>query len=263
MPLAPLRGTSYFERVANKSLHRSWLGFRFVSVVSFVHVSWFVNVHSRWAASPVNSVVRRLKSTHSMNDQREQSDEETVTFVVDTLDARIHELAAKPIELSPGPQKRLLRASAELDDYSREFYELMISWYPDWRARAMVLTGDDSDEALFVEVPAPSNDEINLWLSTQDGQITVGFGKYYHTHFVTYPPSNDATVFTRALQFVTDFLNEKMVLAVAMSGAQPGVSWTVQTGGEITYPDLHGTQLRHDRIGVFSWQSTHDREIAV
>ena len=39
-----------------------------------------------------------------MNDERKQPDPETTIFVVDTLDARIHELASKPIELSR-PQK--------------------------------------------------------------------------------------------------------------------------------------------------------------
>ena len=197
-----------------------------------------------------------------MNGQRQQPDAETDPFVVDTLDARVRELAAKPVELPPGPEKRPLRTAAELDPYSREFYELTIRSYPDWTDHAMVLTGDDSDGALFVEVPAPSAAEINLWLSTQDGQITVGFGKYYHAHFATYPPATDAVVFASALHFATDFLNEQLVLAVAMFGTRPGVSWTVPTGGDVKYPDLHRTHLSFDRICVFSWHSTHDREIA-
>lgn len=195
-----------------------------------------------------------------MDDQSKPPDNRTGWFVIDTLDARIPEFAAVSL---PRPQKRLLRDSAELDNYSREFYELTMDLHPDWRVHAMLLMGDDSKGALFVEVPAPSNDEINLWLSTQDGQITVGFGEYYHTHFATYPPNKDAVVFARALQFVTDFLTEQMVLAVALSGTRTGASWTVRAEDELRFTELHGTLLSHDRIRLLSWHSTHDREIAV
>ena len=151
---------------------------------------------------------------------------------------------------------------AELDDYSRSFYELLIRRYPHWRTYARVLTCDDCRGSLFVEIPAPPTGQVDLWLRAQDGHVTNGVDRYCHGHFVAYPPVDNATVFSAALQFLTGFLSEQLVLAVAFSGTQPGSSWILQSDGDVRCPELPAASMRHDRLCVFSWHSTHDRIIS-
>ncbi|WP_027483484.1 hypothetical protein [Deinococcus pimensis] len=59
------------------------------------------------------------------------------------------------------------------------FARLMFGAHPDWRPLAQEREGGAAFE---LSVPSPADPDVQLWLSTEDDELTVGFADW-HAHF--------------------------------------------------------------------------------
>ena len=102
-----------------------------------------------------------------------------------------------------------------------------------------------------------------MWVETEPGQVTVGFG-CYHAHFCAYSGEPDETIFERALKFVDDFISERLMLVIALRGEMVGVSW-VQSPLESPSALLQSTKTvsKTEVLRCQSWKSTLDRDVPV
>ena len=182
------------------------------------------------------------------------------TFEVHTLAEDVW--SGEPVKVDLGRRdSQPLMSPDELNGFSRAFFQRLMEGHTDWCGRTRVLSGDDCDGALFIEVTAP-NPMLNLWISTEEGQVTVGFGTLYHAHFVVY--ETESKTFDAAIDFVDRFLGEEIVLVAAMRGDRASMSWT-QYSGENPRRPLPGSSHfpPPDSLRILSWRSTHDRRIAL
>lgn len=187
----------------------------------------------------------------------------TNPFVIDTLDARLQESRPLPEVFRRTTPQPLIDPEV-LEGYSLAFYEFVVRVRPEWRPALQFAASDESGTYLYLQLPSPSAVIANLWLSTEGEQVTVGLGELYHAHFATYPPATDAEMFVRALKFADDIVEEKLVLLTAMMGGLRGCSWVRLADETILIPDSFGlSQPTYNRVCVYSWKSTFDREVPV
>jgi hypothetical protein len=111
-----------------------------------------------------------------------------------------------------------------------------------------------------MELASPSRSLATLWISTEDFEVTVGLGEHFHTHFATYEPETDEMMYERAIRFVDDFIQEKLVLVIGMRDDRPGGSWIQLAHETSRVADWFVPSAPYDRLVVFSWNSTFDRE---
>ena len=71
----------------------------------------------------------------------------------------------------------------ELDDFSNEFLNRLFRPFTEFKQYLTIKGYDNHDGSyLFVDIPSPSENEVTLWISTHEGEVTVGFD-WYHSHF--------------------------------------------------------------------------------
>jgi hypothetical protein len=185
------------------------------------------------------------------------------SFVIDSLDPRVHD--SQPVsDLLKKPSPQPLVDPRILDPYSFAFHDFLFLHRPEWRALAQVSVSDDGASYLYLEVASPSPRLRCLWISTEDGRVTVGIDEIYHAHFATYEPHDDAAMFENALRFADDFVKEMLVLLVAMHGVARGASWIQSSKESLVLKESFRNSLPpFDRVCSYSWNSTFDRDIAV
>lgn len=179
-------------------------------------------------------------------------------FRIDTLDARVQDGAVVPLTRQLTTTRPLENLS-ELDEYSRSFLDFLLQEYPDWRASAQLAEGEGGI-SLWLEITAPSPSFGSLWISTEDGQVTVGAGPY-HAHFATYEPASDQDAFRQAMVFIGDLVAERMVLALAMKGDGYWCGWVQLPDSKVELPAFMPSDA--DQIAYRSWKGSLDRMIAL
>ena len=144
----------------------------------------------------------------------------------------------------------------DLNPYSRRFAEQLFAAYPEWRARATGEPWPNADAGCFlVEVPSPADPARRLHVTTDGGEITVGFGEHgWHTHFGEWTGADEATSFREALALVAGLLAEEVVVLQAFVDGE--ARWS-QSLAANEAPELCGA----DRGEVYSWRGTHDRPV--
>ena len=148
-----------------------------------------------------------------------------------------------------------------LNDHSRQFATLLFRRWPEWIRYARFDPYEDFEkEALLVEVPRPVDGSGHgLFITTSEWEISVGFGESFHTRFGVSGEPTEGDFFAEALQFIEDFLEEKLVLATAYQDREWLGAWKVDLRSE-TLDELEvepGVEVQ-----VRSWRGTHDRNIA-
>jgi len=150
---------------------------------------------------------------------------------------------------------------SRLNDHSRVFAQQLFREFPDWFRFARFDPYEEFErEALLVEVPRPVGDGRNgLFITTSEWEVSVGFGENFHTRFGVSGRDVEDDFRRRAIEFIHDFVAERLVLVTAWEGDQWLGAWTVRVG-----PDGVPTQEKEDGVAlrVRSWRGTWDRDIA-
>lgn len=147
-----------------------------------------------------------------------------------------------------------------LNDHSREFAVRLFRIFPEWIRYARYDPYEDFEkEALLVEVPRPgSGDGHGLFITTSEWEVSVGYGESFHTRFGVSGDADGGNFYQAALDFIQDFVQEKVVVAVATQEKEWLGAWLV---------DLQRDSLDRIEVGpgesvrIQSWLGTHDREL--
>ena len=160
----------------------------------------------------------------------------------------------------------------ELDDYSRVVTPLILAKFPDWESLAE-LSPPSAGERRYVtfSIPCPSRAvEHGLWVSTADGELTVGFHTH-HVHFNDYSGGSGPVQIKAGLEYVSDLLGERLgVLSVYRVGRLAGsISLPLPSWGRLTElfsgtPESLTAELfvRCERFTVRGWTGRFDRDEA-
>jgi hypothetical protein len=150
---------------------------------------------------------------------------------------------------------------SRLNDHSRVFAQQLFREFPDWLPYARFDPYEEFEkEALLVEVPRPAGDGRNgLFITTSEWEVSVGFGENFHTRFGVSGDDEAGDFHERALAFIRDFIEERVVLVTAYEGDTWLGAWTVRVGpdGVPAQDAEEGVALR-----VRSWKGTWDRDLA-
>ena len=143
-----------------------------------------------------------------------------------------------------------------LNAYSRRFAERLFAVYPQWEGVATTEPWPNADPGCFlVEVPSPADPDRRLWIGTDGGEITVGFGPHgWHTHYGSWTGADEETSFAEALEAIADILTDRRMVAAGILNGRAGASTLVAVDED---PELEG----YDQIDYISWTGTQDRSI--
>jgi len=147
-----------------------------------------------------------------------------------------------------------------LNDHSRQFATQVFKRWPEWVQHARFDPYEDFEkEALLIEVPRPVDGSTHgLFITTSEWEISVGFGENFHTRFGTSGENTGEDFYADALKFISDFVEERMVVAIAYQENEWLGSWKI---------DLDRETLDEVEVGpgeivkIRSWLGTHDREL--
>lgn len=148
---------------------------------------------------------------------------------------------------------------SRLNDHSRVFAQRLFREFPDWIRHARFDPYEEFErEALLVEIPRPAvNGQHGLFITTSEWEVSVGFGENFHTRFGVSDNDESNDFHDRAIAFIRDFVEERLVLLTAYQEGEWLGAWTERlTDDGIPEQDLEpGVQLR-----IRSWKGTWDRE---
>jgi hypothetical protein len=147
-----------------------------------------------------------------------------------------------------------------LNDHSREFAHRLFREFPDWLPFARYDPYEEFEkEALLVEVPRPTDGSSNgLFITTSEWEISVGYGECFHTRFGATGDSELANFVDAAMEFIRDFVAERVVIAVARQGTEWLGAWKIDTRRQ----DLDAVEAEAGvAISIRSWHGTLDRDI--
>lgn len=145
-----------------------------------------------------------------------------------------------------------------MDDFSQKTADQLFARFPEWRKFARVEKSDDGRTFLIVEVPAPSeaNVEHGLIIDTAGAEVTVSFDAY-HCHFDSWTGDGDHFGTTAAGYFVEQLVTERIAV----------VSWwndeTWRGSGQVEAGAPSGKPFGQDfnRTRVRSWKGTLNADI--
>ncbi len=137
-----------------------------------------------------------------------------------------------------------------LDDCARSFADALFAAVPELRDHARVEKG-----VLRIDVrPGPPRQGCDFWISTDDGEITVGFGMF-HMHF-DWPDGEDVWP-SDPIQFIRSVMSDETLIEDwTLDGKWSGSGILAPT----EEPDLQGMKPGHV-IFVRSWSGARDRTI--
>jgi len=147
-----------------------------------------------------------------------------------------------------------------LNDHSRQFATQLFKRWPEWIQYARFDPYEDFEkEALLIEVPRPADGSRHgLFITTSEWEISVGYGENFHTRFGTTGETAGGNFYQEALEFISDFVEEKVVLAIAYQDHEWLGSWKIRLDRD-SIGDVEVAP--GERVKIRSWLGTHDREL--
>jgi hypothetical protein len=147
-----------------------------------------------------------------------------------------------------------------LNDHSRQFATLLFKRWPEWLRYARFDPYEDFEkEALLIEVPRPVDGSTHgLFITTSEWEISVGFGENFHTRFGTSGEPISGNFYEEALQFISDFVDERLVMAIAYQDNEWLGSWKIHLDKESLDKVTVGPG---ETVKIRSWLGTYDREL--
>jgi len=103
--------------------------------------------------------------------------------------------------------------------------------------------------------PGSKREDCNFWISTDDEEITVGFGIMFHEHFGWPVQDNDWQ--DDPIEFIRSLMSDEILIEEwTLDG-----KWTQSSTLAATeQPDLNGIKPGHV-VYIRSWSGTHDQKI--
>jgi hypothetical protein len=143
----------------------------------------------------------------------------------------------------------------DLNPFARRFAQTLFSAYPEWRELAAVDTTPGAEPgSLALEVPSPAHPEVRLTLATEGGEVKVGLGAAWHTHFGSWTGADEPTSFAQALACIAEIVAEERVLAVGSAAGEPRCAVLSAE------PEAFDAS-EADRLEVYSWRGTRDATV--
>ena len=147
-----------------------------------------------------------------------------------------------------------------LNDHSRQFATQLFRRWPEWLQYARFDPYEDFEkEALLIEVPRPvDGSEHGLFITTSEWEISVGFGENFHTRFGTSGEPATDDFYGDALRFLTAFVVESLVVAIAYQDKEWLGSWKI----DLDHESLDEVEVGPgETVKIRSWLGTFDREL--
>jgi len=147
-----------------------------------------------------------------------------------------------------------------LNDHSRQFATQLFRRWPEWLQHARFDPYEDFEkEALLIEVPRPVDGSTHgLFITTSEWEISVGFGENFHTRFGTSGESTRGDFYEEALKFISDFVAERLVVAIAYQENEWLGSWKIDLERE----SLDAVEVGPgEMVKIRSWLGTHDKDL--
>ncbi len=149
----------------------------------------------------------------------------------------------------------------QLNAHSRLFANMMFRKWPQWFQHARFDPYEDFEkEALLVEVPRPVDGSSHgLYITTSEWEISIGFGDSFHTRFGSSGDPGEGNFMEEAMEFLTDFVEEKFVIATASEDGEWLGGWKI----DLRTQELDDLDVEPQvKINIQSWLGTFDRVMA-
>jgi len=158
----------------------------------------------------------------------------------------------KPTLCGPNTDRTLLILD-DLSPYSRRFAARLFEQFPQWREHARAETeARGTLRVLLVEVPSPADPNERMWISTDDGEISVGFGsRGWHAHYGEFIEMTEEAATEAALEEIHDIVGERAVVASRFRDGGFVDSTLLLSDSPV---DTRGA----DFVEVISWKGTHN-----
>lgn len=135
----------------------------------------------------------------------------------------------------------------KLSKYSIEFSNKLFGTFPEFQKYMQIESYEKGKEAYFiVKVPCPSDTDSELFISTYDEEIEIGFG-FYHNHFSL--DLEHYNEYEGAICFIEDILTEKQIIA------------KIKNENGLIYRTLNPDDLadlkKEDIINIKSWRGSY------
>lgn len=148
--------------------------------------------------------------------------------------------------------------SNELNDYSNKVYEYLKKNNTQLLENILLQPSDFGKNHIYVElITKNKNSASNLFLSSEDNRLTVGFDSY-HCHFDTFAKQSFEEEIKTAVEYFYKILNEELFVFSAGGGAT-----TLLSNEEINIIERGQTleKFNYDCITyyVISWSGNYDR----
>ncbi len=148
----------------------------------------------------------------------------------------------------------------KLNDHSRQFANRLFRRWPQWVQYARFDPYEDFEkEALLVEVPrAVDGSSHGLFITTSEWEISIGFGENFHTRFGVSGDTVKHDFYDEAMNFLVDFVEERLVIATAQEGKEWLGAWKV----DLRQEKLQDIEVEEGTIiKIRSWLGTHDKNL--
>jgi hypothetical protein len=147
---------------------------------------------------------------------------------------------------------------AALNDFAAAFAQTLFEAFPWLRehARLHEVEGVQPGSLLVEFDPPPRRDDCTLWITTDQDEITIGFGMF-HAHFAWPRPEGDDG-WEDPLTFLRDLTDDRLLIEDWTKGGKWSGSSILAAGSE---PDLSGLTPDHV-ILIRSWSGSFDRTIS-
>lgn len=145
---------------------------------------------------------------------------------------------------------------SELNTLARAFHQALVEAFPDIAARAIVDRGEGVERGSLLVRYAPdrARPECMLLITTDRGEVTVGFGMY-HSHFA-WPNDEPEEPALHPLAFLAALVNDRLVVEAWIKDGRWVGSRTSAPGETPDPAELAG----HDLVTHRSWSGKLDRE---
>ncbi len=147
-----------------------------------------------------------------------------------------------------------------LNAHSRLFADQLFRRWPQWFRHARFDPYEDFEkEALLVEVPRPVDGSTHgLFITTSEWEISIGFGDSFHTRFGSSGDSGPGNFMEDALEFLGDFVAERIVIATASEDGEWLGGWKI----DLRSQELGAVEVDPGvKYKIQSWLGTHDCEL--
>jgi len=143
-----------------------------------------------------------------------------------------------------------------LSEYASGFAGRLFESFPWLEEHAKVDPHPETDAgSLLVEYsPEPIRELCQLRISTDRGEVTIGFGRF-HSHF-DWPRPDDDEWWEDPLAFLADLIEERTLIQDWTKGGKWSGSSTLERGAEPDLTDMGQDNLVHVRSWTGSWDRT-------